>query len=314
MYSKIVNPKTGRKVSITGRIGKTILRNYFNVLNGGSARDATLNPDYLTGLSNITISVKSARNEVKGDFMIDSKSSLADLVNRIIDILNTTDGHWNSDNIILIANGERIWPSGTNPSQPLQEIGIFTDITIVYMERLESLAKALGAQEFKDAEEAEVVARQRALDEEELDMLEGQTGREWSPSFDSEDDEVNEFARHFRDPREVVDYGVASKAVSDSDTSLEALIASFEEEHGEGVIGDSGTNSVEGVIIGDSGTNSVESESEDSIPSLEDLIAQFEAETGDSAVSTDDDAPDEEELIVRFEADSGDTEDSEYDI
>ena len=36
MYSKIVNPATGRKVSITGRLGKTILKKYFNVLNGGA--------------------------------------------------------------------------------------------------------------------------------------------------------------------------------------------------------------------------------------------------------------------------------------
>lgn len=35
MYSKIINPKTGRKVSINGRLGKFILRNYLNVLYGG---------------------------------------------------------------------------------------------------------------------------------------------------------------------------------------------------------------------------------------------------------------------------------------
>ena len=35
MYSKIVNPKTGRRVSITSRLGKEILRNYLSVLVGG---------------------------------------------------------------------------------------------------------------------------------------------------------------------------------------------------------------------------------------------------------------------------------------
>ena len=37
MYSKIVNPKTDRRVSITGKLGKTILRNYLLVLSGGAA-------------------------------------------------------------------------------------------------------------------------------------------------------------------------------------------------------------------------------------------------------------------------------------
>jgi len=35
-YSKIINPKTGRKVSITGKLGQNILRNYIAVLRGGS--------------------------------------------------------------------------------------------------------------------------------------------------------------------------------------------------------------------------------------------------------------------------------------
>ena len=37
MYSKIINPETGRKVAINGKLGKTILRNYMFVLNGGSS-------------------------------------------------------------------------------------------------------------------------------------------------------------------------------------------------------------------------------------------------------------------------------------
>ena len=37
MYSKIVNPKTGRKVSVTSRLGKNILRKYLSVLPGGAA-------------------------------------------------------------------------------------------------------------------------------------------------------------------------------------------------------------------------------------------------------------------------------------
>ena len=35
MYSQITNPITGRKVAINGKLGKTILRNYINILMGG---------------------------------------------------------------------------------------------------------------------------------------------------------------------------------------------------------------------------------------------------------------------------------------
>ena len=38
MYSKIANPKTGRMVSVNGRLGKEILRNYLNVLSAGARR------------------------------------------------------------------------------------------------------------------------------------------------------------------------------------------------------------------------------------------------------------------------------------
>lgn len=35
MWSKIVNPKTGRKVNINSKIGKNIIKNYINHQNGG---------------------------------------------------------------------------------------------------------------------------------------------------------------------------------------------------------------------------------------------------------------------------------------
>ena len=43
MYSKIVNPKTGRRVSITSRLGKEILRNYLSILVGGEEFAPTIN-------------------------------------------------------------------------------------------------------------------------------------------------------------------------------------------------------------------------------------------------------------------------------
>ena len=41
MYSKIINPKTGRNVTIYGKIGQQILRNYISVLKGGAASKCT---------------------------------------------------------------------------------------------------------------------------------------------------------------------------------------------------------------------------------------------------------------------------------
>lgn len=43
MYSKIVNPVTGIRVSITSRLGKEILRNYLSVLVGGGRFTPTVN-------------------------------------------------------------------------------------------------------------------------------------------------------------------------------------------------------------------------------------------------------------------------------
>ena len=42
MYSKITNPITGRKMSINGKLGKTILRNYLLVLKGGAEAAAAI--------------------------------------------------------------------------------------------------------------------------------------------------------------------------------------------------------------------------------------------------------------------------------
>ena len=44
MYSKITNPKTGTQVSIKSKLGQRILRNYLNVLSGGSRTDGEGGP------------------------------------------------------------------------------------------------------------------------------------------------------------------------------------------------------------------------------------------------------------------------------
>jgi len=40
MYSQIINPKTGRKVNVNGRLGRRIIRNYLVFLNGGAGPKA----------------------------------------------------------------------------------------------------------------------------------------------------------------------------------------------------------------------------------------------------------------------------------
>ena len=51
MYSKIINPETGRMVNVDGRLGKEILKNYLNVLHGGaSSKSSTLFPSVVTNL------------------------------------------------------------------------------------------------------------------------------------------------------------------------------------------------------------------------------------------------------------------------
>lgn len=42
MYSKIVNPTTGRKVLVNSRLGKKILRQYLEILTGGAGPDGAV--------------------------------------------------------------------------------------------------------------------------------------------------------------------------------------------------------------------------------------------------------------------------------
>ena len=45
MYNKIINPKTGRKVSIYGKIGKKILNNYIKFIGGAAAAESSTEYD-----------------------------------------------------------------------------------------------------------------------------------------------------------------------------------------------------------------------------------------------------------------------------
>ena len=57
MYSKIINPKTGRKVYVKGKLGKQILKNYLLVMRGGSgsAPPMKLSSGTITDVDNKTV-------------------------------------------------------------------------------------------------------------------------------------------------------------------------------------------------------------------------------------------------------------------
>ena len=45
MWNKIVNPETGRKVNVNGKIGKKVLKNYLNNINGGAVKEDEIRLD-----------------------------------------------------------------------------------------------------------------------------------------------------------------------------------------------------------------------------------------------------------------------------
>ena len=54
MWNKIVNPKTGRKVNVNSKIGKSVLRNYMKQLGG--AQLATYEKQTSAGIQNRRLS------------------------------------------------------------------------------------------------------------------------------------------------------------------------------------------------------------------------------------------------------------------
>ena len=45
LYNQIFNPLTGRTVNINGKLGRNILNNYINQLNGGASKCANFHSD-----------------------------------------------------------------------------------------------------------------------------------------------------------------------------------------------------------------------------------------------------------------------------
>ena len=63
MYSKIINPKTGRPVNVTGKLGRLILENYINVLQGGMPRDSKIQTKQTTPCGGKRERVCNARDQ-----------------------------------------------------------------------------------------------------------------------------------------------------------------------------------------------------------------------------------------------------------
>lgn len=66
MYSKILNPESGRWVNIQGRIGKKVLKNYITVLIGGNkqkAHDEIYEEMRMLGLEPETIDLLAAEKK-----------------------------------------------------------------------------------------------------------------------------------------------------------------------------------------------------------------------------------------------------------
>ena len=63
MWKNIVNPKTGRKVNLNSRIGKSVLRNYIKQLGGAAAAGAR---EYKCRICSGKITLEQAKKEIEG--------------------------------------------------------------------------------------------------------------------------------------------------------------------------------------------------------------------------------------------------------
>lgn len=78
MYSKITNPKTGRKVKINGILGQSIINNYINETVGGTIKTACMifgrfQPPHLSHGELIDLTIQTAKDEGGQAFLFTSK-------------------------------------------------------------------------------------------------------------------------------------------------------------------------------------------------------------------------------------------------
>ena len=94
MYDKIMNPKTGRKVNINGKLGRQILRNYLDVLQGGARNQ----------LPNFAIKSLSSLPTAQSGGAAANEEKIRELDKKVSK---------NSDKIIILDNRTKTIPPGT---------------------------------------------------------------------------------------------------------------------------------------------------------------------------------------------------------
>ena len=90
MYNYIVNPKTGRKVSIYNKLGKSILQNYFNQQKGGACDKECLTNIFGSFSKPSDTSIDENDNRDKKHFHSTYGTITPDGVEKLINYLNIT--------------------------------------------------------------------------------------------------------------------------------------------------------------------------------------------------------------------------------
>ena len=216
MYSKIVNPLTGRKVSVTGKLGKTILNTYLNILSGGEGGGrgesrATLTEDSLK--INLTIK-RGVGGALFCSVNINPNKTITDLVEEIINKLNKSPSYtsmvtpaWNKDILKLIdRRGEQKWPpiAPMTATNTLKDMNIIYDQDLYFIKQLFSIETADEIHAIRTlATSAADAARAEREDREFMAIL-NEVDATWGDSYDSDDDSEEEVPSGIGDSWRVV--------------------------------------------------------------------------------------------------------------
>jgi hypothetical protein len=216
MYSKIVNPLTGRKVSVTGKLGKTILNTYLNILSGGEGGGrgesrATLTEDSLK--INLTIK-RGGGGALFCSVNINPNKTITDLVEEIINKLNKSPSYtsmvtpaWNKDILKLIdRRGGQKWPpiAPMTATNTLKDMNIIYDQDLYFIKQLFSIETADEIHAIRTlATSAADAARAEREDREFMAIL-NEVDATWGDSYDSDDDSEEEVPSGIGDSWRVV--------------------------------------------------------------------------------------------------------------
>lgn len=216
MYSKIVNPLTGRKVSVTGKLGKTILNTYLNILSGGEGGGrgesrATLTEDSLK--INLTIK-RGGEGALFCSVNINPNKTITDLVEEIINKLNKSPSYtsvvtpaWNKDILKLIdRRGEQKWPpiAPMTATNTLKDMNIIYDQDLYFIKQLFSIETADEIHAIRTLATSAVDAARAEREDREFMAILNEVDATWGDSYDSDDDSEEEVPSGIGDSWRVV--------------------------------------------------------------------------------------------------------------